>query len=31
MLISVLDGIEDEREIGYRGIDGIKETYNSIK
>ncbi len=30
-LVFFKDGIEHEREIGYRGIDEIKETYNTIK
>lgn len=30
-LIFFKDGIEHEREIGYRGINEIKETYDSIK
>lgn len=30
-LIFFKDGLEFEREIGYRTIDEIKETYNSIK
>lgn len=29
-LVFFKDGIEHEREIGYRGIEEIKETYNSI-
>ena len=30
-LVFFKDGLEFEREIGYRGIEEIKETYNSIK
>lgn len=30
-LVFFKDGMEHEREIGYRGIDEIKETFNSIK
>ena len=30
-LIFFKNGIECEREIGYRGLDEIKETFNSIR
>lgn len=30
-LIFFKDGIEHEREIGYRGLDEIKETFKSIE
>ena len=30
-LVFFKDGLEQEREIGYRGIDEIKETFKSIQ
>lgn len=30
-LIFFKDGVENEREIGYRGLDEIKETFKSIR
>lgn len=30
-LIFYKDGLEQEREIGYRGLEEIKETFDSIK
>ena len=30
-LLFFKDGLEQEREIGYRGLDEIKETFNSIR
>lgn len=30
-LIFFKDGLEHEREIGYRGIEEIRQTFNSIK
>lgn len=30
-LIFFKDGLEQEREIGYRGLDEIKSTFDSIK
>lgn len=30
-LVFFKDGLEQEREIGYRGLDEIKETFKSIK
>ena len=30
-LLFFKDGLEQEREIGYRGLDEIKETFKSIK
>ena len=30
-LIFFHDGLEQDREIGYRGLEEIKETYDSIK
>jgi len=30
-LIFFKDGVEHEREIGYRGVDELKETFDTIK
>jgi hypothetical protein len=30
-LVFFKDGLEHEREIGYRGLDEIKETFKSIQ